>query len=102
MMKFLPTGDFQWGSDDEVESYDLNEWGDEDERGCILKIDCSIPVELHDEMKWYPLPPEKMCVKEDMLSETQKNVLDSMTKKKNDGDHDDRKRAREMERVIDR
>ena len=77
----------------------MSTWGDEDERGCILKVDATVPVVLHDnKMKWYPLAPEKMCVKEDMLSETQKHVLDSMKKKKNEDDDDDddgnEKRAR--------
>ena len=70
----MPTGDFQWGFDEKVESFELNAWGDEEERGCIMMVDDTVPVELHDKMKWYPLAPEKMCVKEDMLSETQNHV----------------------------
>ena len=78
IMLSLPTGDFEWLGDEGVENFDLSEWSDDGERGCILKIDARMPVELHERMKSYPLAPERMSVKEEMLSETQKDILDQL------------------------
>jgi len=78
MMMPLPTGDFRWEGEEGVEKFDLSEWSDDGERGCILKIDARMPVYLHERMKMYPLAPERMSVKEEMLSETQKGILDQL------------------------
>ena len=43
-----------------------------------MKIDARMPVELHERMKSYPLAPERMSVKEEMLFETQKSILDEL------------------------
>ena len=74
----IPTGDFGWMGDEGVEKFDLSEWSDYGERGCILKIDARMPVDLHERMKSYPLAPERMSVKEEKLSETQKGILDQL------------------------
>ena len=78
MMMPLPTGDFRWEDDEAVEKFDASEWPDDGERGCIVKIDARIPVDFHERMKSYPLAPKRMSVKEEMLSETHKGILDQL------------------------
>ena len=54
MSQPLPTGGFEWMSQDE-----MDEWRD---IPCILEVDLEYPTELHDLHNEYPLAPEKMTI----------------------------------------
>ena len=43
--------------------------------GWILEVDLEYPAELHKEHSAYPLASEKIAVKEEWLSEYQKNLM---------------------------
>ena len=64
MIQYLPTGGFEWLTEEEV---DLSKH-DESEKGLILEVDLEYPEELHDLHNDYPLAAEKIKVVEDMLS----------------------------------
>ena len=67
MIQKLPTGDFRWIPSPEyinLDSYDENS-----AKGLILEVDLEYPPELHRLHNDYPLAPEKMVVREEMLSD---------------------------------
>ena len=68
MSQDLPTGGFRWVSPEEV---DLSK---QSKRGLILEVDLEYPEHLHECHNDYPLAPEKMEVKEHMLSDYSKNI----------------------------
>ena len=68
MSQSLPTGDFREESLD-YEWRDLNE-----ERGCILEVDVEYPKEVHDFLSDLPPLPDKLKIKEEMLSDVQKTL----------------------------
>ena len=73
MSQKLPTGDFRWIPSPEyinLESYDENS-----AKGLILVVDLEYPPELHRLHNDYPLAPEKMVVREEMLSDYSREIL---------------------------
>ena len=68
MSQALPTGNFKWLSPKRIDKIDLGKYRDDSKKGLILEVDLKYPQELHDLHNDYPLAPEKMCVKKDMLS----------------------------------
>ena len=66
MSQLFPTGDFKWVDPDEIE---LENYGEDSEKGLILEVDLEYPEELHDLHNDYPLAPEKICITDDMLSD---------------------------------
>jgi len=48
------------------------------ESGYILEVDLSYPKELHDEHNEFPLAPEVMCVKANMLSKYQRELYSTI------------------------
>ena len=72
MCQYLPTGGFEWvpcetESPDYWRDFILNQ-KDEQEEGYIFECDLEYPKELHDMHDTYPLAPEHMDIKEEMLS----------------------------------
>ena len=65
MSKLLPYADFNWCDIDieQILNYDENS-----ETGYLLEVDLEYPKELHDKHNDYPLAPELIKVKADMLS----------------------------------
>ena len=59
---------FEWLSDDEIDSIDFNCVSAESDVGYILEVDIKYPCKLHESHNDYPLAPEKMRVSKDMLS----------------------------------
>ena len=73
MSQKLQTGDFRWIPSPEyinLDSYDENS-----AKGLILEVDLEYPPELHRLHNNYPLAPEKMVVREEMLSDYSREIL---------------------------
>ena len=69
MSQYLPTGGFKWLSKKQIEKLNLKKYKEDSEEGLILEVDLEYPEELHDLHNDYPLGPEKICVKKEILSE---------------------------------
>ena len=79
MSQALPTGGFQWidaedikGSPEMKLKDKILELDDNDQFGYMLEVDLEYPQDLHDKHDTYPLAPERLIIKEDMLSLYQK------------------------------
>jgi hypothetical protein len=68
MSQHLPTGNFGWLTDQEIEYLDVMAIPDDRVEGYILEVDLEYPKELHDVHNDYPLALEKLKVSSDMLS----------------------------------
>ena len=68
MSQYLPTGNFEWMSDKEIEKIDPGKYKADGKKGLILEVDQEYPQELHDLHNDYPVCPEKVKVSNDMLS----------------------------------
>ena len=68
MSKNLPTGRFKW-----VDSKDFdvkNEYNKHSSGGCVLEVDLEYPKELCKLHNDYPLTPDKIEIKREVLSKT--------------------------------
>ena len=63
MSQYLPTGDFKWMKDEDIDELDVNQMKDDTERGYIYECDLEYPQDLHDKHSEYPLAPERISVK---------------------------------------
>ena len=77
MSQPLPTGGYKWLSEEEVEAFSLDAWPTDGDRGCLLEVDLECPDELHDLFIDYPPAPEKKEVTYRMLSDTQRQLLET-------------------------
>ena len=66
--QYLPTGNFKWMTDKEIEQIDLGKYKADGKKGLIPEVDLEYPQELHDLHNNYPVCPEKIRVSDDMLS----------------------------------
>ena len=71
--KFLLTSGFNWIDPKE---FDLNKYTNNSSKGCVLEIDLEYPKELHELHSDYPLVPDEIEIKREMLSEYQLNIAD--------------------------
>ena len=62
MSQSLPTGDFEWLSQEEISNFNVETVQDDGKEGYILEVDLEYPEHLHDLHNDYPLAPEKMKV----------------------------------------
>ena len=76
MSQYLPTGGFRWLTEKEINKLDLHQYKDNSKKGLILEVDLEYPKELHDKHNDYPLAPEKLEVKDTMLSDYCKQIKD--------------------------
>ena len=76
MSQYLPTGNFKWLSQKQIEKTNLGEYTENSKKGLILEVDLEYPQELHDLHNDYPLGPEKVKVAKDMLSDYCKKIAD--------------------------
>ena len=65
----LPTGDFHWFDETEIENFKLSDI-DSDDMGYTLEVDLSYPEHLHDYHDTYPLAPENKVIPKTWLSST--------------------------------
>ncbi|XP_068742088.1 uncharacterized protein [Montipora capricornis] len=68
MSQPLPTHEFFWLTEHEIEELNVMSIPDDGEEGYILEVDLEYPKELHDLHSDYPLAPETMKVTPNMLS----------------------------------
>ena len=68
MSQYLPTGGFRWLTEKEINTIDLAKYKDDIKKGVILEVDLEYPRELRDLHNDYPLAPEKIKVRKEMLS----------------------------------
>ena len=76
MSQYLPTGNFKWLSQNQIEKTNLGKYTENSNKGLILEVDLEYPQELHDLHNDYPLGPEKVKVAKDMLSDYCKKIAD--------------------------
>ena len=68
MSKYLPTSWFKWIDPKE---FDLNS-----SKGCVLEVDLKYPKELRELQSDYPLAPDKIEIKREILSEYRLKIAD--------------------------
>ena len=73
MSKFLPTSGFKWI---DPKDFDSNKYSSNSSKGCVLEIDLEYPKELCELHNDYPLAPDKMEIKKEMLSIDQLKIAD--------------------------
>ena len=76
MSKYLPTGGFDWLTEQQIEGLNLTKFKEDCKRGLILEVDLEYPKELHDLHNDYPLAAEKIKVTKDMLSEYSRKIAE--------------------------
>ena len=76
MIQYLPVGGFRWLSVLEQNTFVLENIGDDSDDGYILEVDLSYPNKIHDDHNDFPLAPESMEIKYDMLSKYQIQLLE--------------------------
>ena len=74
MSQKLPTGDFRWIPC--PDAINLDSYDENSAKGLILEVDLRYPPELHHLHNDYPLAPEKMVVKPEMLSDYSREILE--------------------------
>ena len=67
MSQYLPTGNFKWMTDKEINKVDLGKYKGDGKKGLILEVDLEYPQELHDIHNDYPVTPEKVKVSNNMV-----------------------------------
>ena len=78
MSQKLPFGGFHWV---EPEAFDWRGFDAGGEKGAMLEVDLQYPAHLHDEHSDYPLAPERLEVKREMLSPLQRQWLEQTGRK---------------------
>ena len=73
MSKFLPTGGFKWI---DPKLFDLNKYSSNNSKGCVLEADLEYPKELRELHNDYPLAPDKIEIKREILSDYQLKIAD--------------------------
>ena len=75
MSQYLPTGGFKWVEDVSIFTEDfIKNLKDDSPIGYIMEVDLEYPDNLHDSHDQYPLAPQHLDIKEDMLSDHQKKL----------------------------
>ena len=87
MSQSLPTDDFQWVLDEEIEELQANimKLDPDFERGYILEVDLEIPEDKHDFFNQYVPAPEHVEVNISMLSPANKECLRKLDMKHTKG-----------------
>ena len=68
MSRYLPTGNFRWMTEKEIEKLDLYKYTETSNKGLILEVDLEYPEELYEPHNDYQLAAEKIKVNDGMLS----------------------------------
>src|SRR5207245_7751087 len=81
MSESLPTGEFKFLSEGEINKLNFEDVHDDDPYGYILEVELDYPSELHDLHNDYPLAPESISVEEEMHSPYCIELLATLGKK---------------------
>ena len=73
MSKFLPSSGFKWIDPKE---FHLNKYTSNSLKGCALEVDLEYSKELHELHNDYPLAPDKIEIKREMLCGCQLKTVD--------------------------
>ena len=76
MSQYLPTGNFRWITDEEINKIYLGKYKTNGKKGLISEVDPEYPRELHDLHNDYPVAPEKAKVSKNMLSRYCKKIAE--------------------------
>ena len=71
MSIFLPTSGLKWIDSKE---FDLNKYSSNSSKGCVLEVELEYLKELHKLQNDYPVAPDKIEIKREMLSEYQLKI----------------------------
>ena len=75
MSQFLPYGGFNWFDSPNIHDYNWTAWLDDDPNvGYFVECDLEYPDKLHDAHNDYPMAPERMEIKKEMISEKQEEL----------------------------
>jgi len=74
----LPINNFKWLSEAEINTLDILQIADDNEKGYILEVDLEYPAELHALHNDLPLAPEKQCINEEQLSAYQNELKEQV------------------------
>ena len=73
MSKFLPTDGFKWI---DPKGFDLNKYANNSSKRCVLEVDFEYLKDSHELDNNYLLAPDKIEIKEQMLSRYQILIVD--------------------------
>ena len=73
LSKFLSTSGFKWIDPKEL---DLNKYTSNSSKGCVLEVDLEYSKELRELHNDYPLAPDKIEIKREILSDYQLKIAD--------------------------
>ena len=76
MSQYLPTGNFKWMTDKEINKTNLGKYELDSKEGLMLEVDLEYPKELHNLHNDYPIAPEKVKVSKNMLSTYYKKIVE--------------------------
>lgn len=82
-MQLLPSGQFRWLEENEIEEFDIQKVNLEGELGFMVECDLSYPKTLHDVHQNLPLAPEVLEVNYESLSPYAKKALIESDGRKN-------------------
>ena len=78
MCQPLPVSNFAWVKPADKLLDDILQLPDNSDTGYILEVDLAYPSELHADHNDYPLAPERLAVKHEMLSPYQLDLIDKL------------------------
>ena len=73
MSKFLPTNGFKWI---DTKEFDLSKYASNSSKGSVLEVDFEYSKELRELKNDYPLAPDKIEIKREIMSECQLKIED--------------------------
>ena len=74
--QYLPTGNFRWMTDKEINRMDLGKYKKDGKKGLILEVVLEYNKNLHELHNDYPVAPEKVKVSKNMLSDYCKKIAE--------------------------
>ena len=75
MSQSLPTENFKFLSQKEIEKFDMSKTAATDDVGFNLEVDLKYPVHLHELHNDYPLAAEKIKITHDVLSPYSQSLI---------------------------
>ena len=75
MSQYLPYSGFKWLNKNEIDNrFNVNSISEISSKGHTLEVDPEYPNDLHELHNDYPLPPEKLEISQNMLSNYFSNI----------------------------